>query len=249
VRLIGFSTGAVAYSDFRRALEVLSNEPVNCVELSALRLHEVEPLLSTVKSLDLRRYEYVSFHAPSKFPVEEERSLVERLSCLPPEWPIILHPDVIGDYALWRSLGPRLSIENMDRRKPVGRTVEELKPVFDKLPKATMCFDIGHARQCDKSMTEAYKLLKTFQSRLKQIHISEVNTASQHDPISYAAKLAFQEVASLISPDIPVIIESRVVPSEIRQEIHRAIEALPGLDPILASCKDLRGRNSAVLMH
>jgi hypothetical protein len=246
VRLIGFSTGAVAYSDFQKALQLLSNEPVNCVELSALRLHEVDPLLSAVKTLDLRRYNYVSFHAPSKFPVEEERSLVERLLCLPSEWPIILHPDVIGDFALWRSLGSRLAIENMDRRKPIGRTVEELKNIFDKLPKATMCFDIGHARQCDKSMTEAYKLLKTFQSRLKQIHISEVNTASQHDPISYAAKLAFQEVASLISSDIPIIVESRVAPHEISQEIHRAIEALPELTPVLASCRQFRGAGTSL---
>ena len=235
MRLIGFSTGAVAYSDFQRALDLLSSEPVNCVELSALRLHEVGPLLNSVKTLDLRRYKYVSFHAPSKFSAEEERPLVERLSCLPSEWPIILHPDVIRDFALWRPFGSRLAIENMDRRKPVGRTVEELRPIFDELPNATMCFDIGHARQCDTSMTEAYKLLKNFQSRLKQVHISEVNTSSQHDPISYAAKLAFQEVASLIPLGIPMIIESRVAQSEINQEILRATEALPEFGPVLTS--------------
>jgi hypothetical protein len=246
VRLIGFSTGAVAYSDFRRALELLANEPVNCIELSALRLHEVVPLLTSVKTLDLRRYKYVSFHAPSKFSAEEERPLVERLSCLPSEWPIILHPDVICDFALWRPFGSRLTIENMDRRKPVGRTVEELRTFFDELPNATMCFDIGHARQCDTSMTEAYKLLKTFQSKLKQIHISEVNTASQHDSISYGAKLAFQEVASLIPAGIPIIIESRVARSEIGHEIRRAAEALPEFVPTAASARRFRSTITAV---
>ncbi len=195
MRPIGFSTGAVAYSDFRRALELLAVEAVSCIELSALRLHEVVPLLNAITTLDLRPYKYVSFHAPSKFSSEEEPNLVEQLKCVPREWPIILHPDMIHNPGVWQQFGSQLAIENMDRRKPWGRTVEELTRTFDDLPEATMCFDIGRARQCDTSMTEAYRMLKKFQHRLKQIHISEVNTASQHDPISYAAKVAFQEVA------------------------------------------------------
>lgn len=246
MRLIGFSTGAIAYSDFRRALEMLSREPVSCVELSALRLYEVEPLLSAVRSLDLRRYKYVSFHAPSKFTAEEERLLVERLNCLPIDWPIILHPDTISDFALWLPFQSRLAIENMDRRKPIGRTVEELTLIFEKLPNATLCFDIGHARQCDTSMTEAYRILKCFRSRLKQIHISEVNTASQHDPISFAARLAFQEVASLVPPGVPIIIESRVSESEISREILRAAEALPEFDSVLTSVGSRNGSSWAV---
>lgn len=246
MRLIGFSTGAVAYSDFRFALELLQNEPVNCVELSALRLHEVEPLTTAICSLDLHRYKYVSFHAPSKYGPDEEQPLVERLRSLPSEWPIVLHPDVIRDFSLWRPFGSRLAIENMDRRKPVGRTVEELQEIFANLPDATMCFDIGHARQVDTSMTEAYRLLKHFQSRLKQIHISEVNTASQHDPISYAAKIDFQEVASLIPRDIPIIIESRVTQSEIGNEISRAAEAIPNFAGIMSEQR-LSRRASSVM--
>ncbi len=237
MRPIGFSTGAVAYSDFQRALELLAAESLNCVELSALRLHEVSPLLSAIKTLDLRRYGYVSFHAPSRFSVEEEPLLVEQLSCLPPEWPIILHPDTVRSPELWRKFGARLAIENMDRRKPCGRTVEELACAFDELPDASLCFDIGHARQCDPSMTEAYRILSKFGHKLKQVHVSEVNSSSQHDPISYAAKMAFLEVAHLLPSDIPVIIESRITEAEIGREIRRVTEALPEYDqiPLLAN--------------
>ena len=59
MRPIGFSTGALAYSDFNLALQLLKEEPISCVELSALRWSEVEPLLSALSSLDLRRYTYV----------------------------------------------------------------------------------------------------------------------------------------------------------------------------------------------
>jgi hypothetical protein len=230
VRPIGFSTGAVAYSDFQRALELMAVEPVNCIELSALRFHEVAPLLNAIETLDLHRYGYVSFHAPSSFTVEQEPFLVEQLKRVPQHWPIVLHPDTIHNWEAWRQFGSQLAVENMDRRKPWGRTVEELARTFSDLPDAAMCFDIGHARQCDTSMTEAYRILKAFQHRLKQIHVSEVNTASQHDPISYAAKIAFQEVACLIPSNIPVIIESRVTPQEINREICRISQALPEFD-------------------
>ena len=56
---------------------------------------------------------------------------------------------------MWRQLGDRVLVENMDKRKPVGRTVEELDLIFEQLPAAGMCFDIAHARQVDSSMTEA----------------------------------------------------------------------------------------------
>lgn len=228
MRPIGFSTGAIAYADFNRALELLRDEDVTCVELSALRFQEARPLLRATRELDLTRYSYVSFHAPSSFDPEEESALVNDLrEYLPPAWPIILHPDTIHNQSLWKPFRSQLAIENMDQRKLVGRTVEELTAVFDRLPEATFCFDIGHARQCDTSMTEAYKMLWAFQRRLKQVHVSEVNSSSQHDPVSYAAQISFREVSGLIPTRIPLIVESRVSSNDIRREIRRVHEALP----------------------
>ncbi|MFZ1010586.1 MAG: hypothetical protein WAN65_27350, partial [Candidatus Sulfotelmatobacter sp.] len=94
MRPIGFSTGAIAYADFNRALELLLGEAVTCVELSALRFQEARPLLRAIHELDLTRYSYVSFHAPSSFDPEQEKVLINGLQeYLPPSWPIILHPD------------------------------------------------------------------------------------------------------------------------------------------------------------
>jgi len=233
VRPIGFSTGAIAYADFKRALELLRGEAVTCVELSALRFQEADPLLRAIRDLDLTRYSYVSFHAPSSFDSEQEKVLVNELrEHLPPNWPIILHPDTIHDQKLWRHFRSQLAIENMDQRKLGGRTVEELAVLFDQLPEASFCFDIGHARQCDTSMTEAYRMLKAFQPRLIQVHVSEVNSSSQHDPVSYAAQISFREVSGLIPTTVPLIVESRVGSTEIGREIRRVHEALP--DPVPA---------------
>ncbi|HEY6255231.1 MAG TPA: hypothetical protein VIY51_05500, partial [Xanthobacteraceae bacterium] len=124
---------------------------------------------------------------------------------VPRGWPLVIHPDVIGDFGLWRELGDAVCIENMDKRKPIGRTAEELESVFRELPDATFCFDIGHARQVDLTMTEAYLILRGFAPKLRQVHISEVNSRSKHDALSYSSIVAFREVAQLIPEHVPVI--------------------------------------------
>jgi hypothetical protein len=227
MRNIGFSSGALAKGEFQDALRMLAPYDSPCLELSALRMAEVAPLVEALPTLDLARYAYLSFHAPGRFPQEEEEGLADLLfHQIDEAWPIIMHPDAIFDFAHWRRFGKRLAIENMDRRKPCGRNVEELKSIFAELPEASLCFDIGHARQYDSSMTEAFLILSTFAERLVQVHVSEVNSESQHDPISYGAKLAFQQVAELIPQEVPIIVESRVPENKIASEIESARKAL-----------------------
>ena len=120
----------------------------------------------------------------------------------------------------------RLLIENMDKRKPIGRTVDDLRELFAVRPSARFCFDVGHARQVDPSTTEAALLVRGFQDRLCEVHMSEVNTASRHDPISQNAVNAFNTVMSSIPEDIPIIIESLIDEgqSDVETEIRRANE-------------------------
>jgi hypothetical protein len=228
MRSIGFSTGALALSDFRLALEELQGQPVDSIELSALRYPELQPLLDALGTLPLASYRYKSIHAPSSFDGEQEAEIVDLLRRYAPRgWPIILHPDTVHDFSAWKGFGKQLAVENMDRRKPIGRTLEELNPIFEKLPDAMFCFDIGHARQCDTTMTEAYRILRAYSGRLCQIHVSEVNTASRHDPLSFAAIRAFSEVAALIPDHVPLILEARVTRDQIKAEIENAHKALP----------------------
>jgi hypothetical protein len=228
MREIGFSTGAIALSDFRKALRLMSECHLRAVELSALRLEEVIPLVHSLVSLDLSNYLYISFHAPSKYRKEDEEPLVRLLKELPSKWPIVVHPDAIFDYSLWATFGPQLAIENMDKRKPIGRTAAELASIFERLPNASMCFDIGHARQYDASMSEAYLILKTFGRRIVQLHVSEVDTSNRHHRVSFAAQIAFQQMSRWIPKNIPLILESRVEESQIPSEI-RMISQLFGL--------------------
>jgi hypothetical protein len=229
MRPIGFSTGAVAKGDFRRALDVMAPFRLPAVELSALRRHELPHLAAGAASLNLAGYSHISVHAPSHFPEADEPEVVSLLTGLADRgWLIVVHPDVIFRDVLWVHLGERLLIENSDRRKPVGRTADEIGCLFDRFTRARFCFDIGHARQVDPTMNEAQLMLQRYRRRLSQIHMSEVNFSSRHDPLSSAAVEASRRISHLIPQDTPVILESLIDrgQSTIQVEIRRALEAL-----------------------
>ena len=126
----------------------------------------------------------------------------------------------------WARFGDRLCLENMDKRKPIGQTAKDLAELFEELPNASLCFDIGHARQVDPTMSEASAILRRFRDRIGQLHVSEVNTESRHDRLSLESMLAFQKVCQLVPPDAPMILESRVDEAEINEEIQSALAAL-----------------------
>jgi hypothetical protein len=225
--IIGFSTGALARGDYRHALDMLADKDVNAVELSALRQEELEPLIEDLDNLNLQKFRYVAFHAPSSLEPSFEVStiaLLERVAAR--DWPIIVHPNAMHNYAAWAHFNDLLCIENMDKRKPIGQTAADLRKIFDVLPRASFCFDVGHARQVDPTMSEATAILQGCGDRLRQLHVSEVNTQSKHDPLSLESMLAFQRIAHLLPRVIPIIMESRVDESHISEELERAVESL-----------------------
>lgn len=227
MRPIGFSTGALTHGAFRDGLSMVARAGLPTVELSALRDHELAPLMEALPKLDLERFRYVSIHVPSKFKTLSEAEVARLLQpCIERRIPLVLHPDAIGDDACWRGFGSLLCIENMDKRKPIGRTVEELDGFFARFPDASFCFDVAHAYQVDSTMTEARAMLRRYGKRLKQIHISEIDSEGKHYAMSIATILASQRIAALIPEDIAIVIESQVPEAAISIEVESAQRAL-----------------------
>ncbi|HST58446.1 MAG TPA: hypothetical protein VLK84_07160 [Longimicrobium sp.] len=224
---IGYSTGALARSDVHGAFDLLAYRGTGAVELSALRVHELGPLLQAIPDLPLAPFPHISVHAPSAFTAAQEPEIAAAL--LPVAragWLVVVHPDTIHDPRPWRRFGAQLCIENMDVRKPVGRTVQELLPVFARLPRASFCFDVAHARQCDPTMGEAVRLLQAFGDRLAEVHVSELDAHSRHVRLSAAGIRACRQVAALIPSTVPAIIEAPVRPHEIEPELQASLRAL-----------------------
>src|SRR5436853_98628 len=99
---IGFSTGALAKGDFATGVEVQRQlARIDAVELSALRDYELPKLAGAVPNLDLDRFEYVSFHAPSRLQTLDEETAFNLLIGLPDAWPIVVHPELLQTVSLW----------------------------------------------------------------------------------------------------------------------------------------------------
>jgi len=226
MRPIGFSTGALAKGDFRHGIE-LQRSHATAMELSALREGELQALVDAFSELTFEGLAYVSFHAPSKLFAMGQADLVEQLAKLRGRVDgIVVHPEVIWDFPAWRPIQDLLLLENMDQRKPGGRTVNDLARYFTELPEMRFCLDLGHARQIDPTMLLAIKLLEAFGDRLAELHLSEVDADSNHVPLSTSAVQAFRRIARLIPPDVPAIIESVLQPEAICEEIEMARAAL-----------------------
>lgn len=228
MRPLGFSTGALAKGDFQRGLLLQRGNPrLRAIELSALRDHELPALVEAAGSLDLSGFEYVSVHAPSKLGFRSEHEVFEQLSALPPQWPIVVHPELLLTPPLWRSLGRRLCLENMDNRKTRGRTLAEMRELFEEYPEASFCLDVGHARQIDPTMAVALRMLLEFGDRLVQLHVSEVGPRGEHQHVAATTRWAFERISPRVPWRCPLIIESMVTAEAIDEEIMAVMLAFP----------------------
>ena len=109
----------------------------------------------------------------------------------------------------------------MDKRKEAGRTARELRRDFRELPEASMCLDLAHVRQVDPTLGIAREIIREYGEKIVQLHLSELDVKSHHEPLSMAAVWAIREIAHLL-PDCPVILESMVLPNGIDSELEMA---------------------------
>jgi hypothetical protein len=220
---IGFSTGALYKAEIAKGVAASRTLGLHVIELSALRIGELPNLVSFVESDSLAGFAHVSVHAPTDYPPEQERWVAGALLSIARSrgWVVVVHPDCIKDPSLWTPFQHLLGIENMDTRKSTGRTLEELGPIFNQFPSASLCFDIAHAYQVDTSMTEAFRILRAFRGRIVQLHVSEVTSSGKHARISNSAVRAYREVVHYLPHDVPVILETPVTRDEASREVRQ----------------------------
>ena len=109
--------------------------------------------------------------------------------------------------ALYRPLGRKLVLENMDARKEDGRSVDELAGWFAELPEAGFCFDIAHAWSIDETMAAGSELLDAFRSRLRHLHVSSLSRQLHHEPLTEEHEELFMPLLQRCL-DVPWILEA-----------------------------------------
>jgi hypothetical protein len=211
--MVGCSTGWMRElrGEWEELAERAALESWLAVELSALSLRELPGLIDFLAGVGGWPFEYTSVHAPSKgLEAIEDAELVSMLAELPP-WidAIVVHPDTMRDVRAFRRLGRTLVLENMDARKPSGRTAAELAPLWDVLPEAGLCFDIAHAKAVDPALVAGAEILARFGHRLRHVHLSSLDAGSHHVPLTEADEAQF---ATLLAQcrDVPWILEAEL---------------------------------------
>jgi hypothetical protein len=207
---VGASTGYMQSlrGDWKAQVEEAWRVSSFAIELSALSESELPSLAEYLHQTPSLPFRYISIHGPSKGRQIDEEQLVASLAQLSGSAAgIVMHPDTMDELALYRPLGHKLLLENMDSRKPDGRTPDELHRAFAELPEAGFCFDIAHAWSIDPSMAVAGELLDSFRARLRHVHLSSLSEDLHHVSLT-------DEDEDLFSPtlkrclDVPWIFEA-----------------------------------------
>jgi hypothetical protein len=208
--MVGCSTGYMHQEreDWEELVVEAAGVSGVATELSALSEPELPGLISYLRSDPMLPFRFISVHGPSKQRRLGEHELVELLTTLP-AWvdAIVMHPDMIEDPAVYRPLGRRLAIENMDVGKATGRDTQELAGLFQELPQAGLCFDIAHAKSVDPELGIGEELLSSFASRLRHVHISSLDEDLHHVPISNEDELRYAPLLAKCR-DVPWILEA-----------------------------------------
>jgi hypothetical protein len=179
-------------------------------ELAALSEDELPALEAFLAGRPELPFAYLSIHGPVKHLRMSEAEMVRRLVRLAPlADAIVVHPDAMDDPRAYRPLGSSLVLENMDARKPAGRTVEELAPFFAALPEAGLCLDVAHVLTVDPSMHEGERLLDAYAGRLRHLHVSSIDGECRHLPLSVEHEARFGDLLRRC-PDVPWILEARL---------------------------------------
>jgi len=178
------------------------------IELSALAEDEVDGLFNYASGdISLKSFDYLSVHGPAKGRKLPEQELVAKLRRFCPlADSIVMHPDTMYDFELYKVLGSSLVVENLDDRKTFGQSVDDLEHVFRQLPAAGFCLDLAHAKSVDPTMDLAHELAHTFKTRLRQVHLSSIGPDQHHCPLTESDWVLFQPVLKHCQ-DVPWIFE------------------------------------------
>lgn len=214
-QLLGFSTGAlegtsISINDRIKFCRDLGSRAIELGYVKEGRM-QAEPV-ETIDLGLLKDFAWVSFHAPGGAMVYDDGletklilDTIENLHKRRPLDLVVIHPDTVPDFAVFKNYTFPVGVENMDAAKRSYQRADSLRPILEKFPRFDFVLDINHVFGNDSSLQLAKDLFEAFQGRLKEVQMSGF-TELLHVPIFETKQEAFLKVAPI--NDYPIIIES-----------------------------------------
>jgi hypothetical protein len=208
--IIGFSSGCLYKTHDSldpKTINIFRAKGCNAIEIMIHKISDIEKF-QKLKPSDIKGFEYISIHAPiyKGEGIDEYISVlmaIEKLHTKIHFDSVVIHPDMFDDFSFLKKINLPFAIENMDNRKMTCRDVASLQNVFNKTD-ISMVLDVNHCFSNDTSMKLADDLVKAFTLRIKEIHLSGLDTF--HDPL-FKTKQDFI-IDAIPDADLPIIIES-----------------------------------------
>ena len=207
---VGCSTGYMVEDrgDWPALVSTCAATSLAAAELSALSEDELPGSANISGGAPALPFDYISVHAPSKSLRASEPQRVDMLIALPTRvGAVVVHPDTLQDLTNWARLGSRLVLENMDSRKPGGRTTQELSPIFEALPRPGLASISPAPKEIDPDLHEAHRLLDRFGDRLRHVHLSSLDADNHHVSLTPADEELFASTLERCG-DVPWILEA-----------------------------------------
>lgn len=212
MKIIGFNSGVLYHTCHpisKEMLEIIRNTGANAVELGYSTTDRSNQL-KNLEISDFQGFSYVSIHAPSNFNYGKNKETEETLNLIQESHKkfnfsvVVIHPNLVSDWNVFNNYDLPFAIENMDHRKKFGRTVEDIKKVFQNNKHLKFVLDLNHCYSNDKTLKLASDFYEKFQDRLCEIHIS--GFLEYHEPLFQTKQDKI--IKALPKKEVPIIIES-----------------------------------------
>ena len=174
-------------------------------------------------------FSHYSIHAPAYNYQNDDKSHTilkefQNLCKIFPIANIVVHPDTVVDRSIFRLYDDLpISIENMDERKKMWQTVEDIWKILEQNPNFWLTLDLQHCFVNDPSMKLADDFHKTFWNKIVQYHIAWYDPEYLHYPLFKTKQNNI--IQALQKKDIPIIIESTFdEKSDLKKEIEYILE-------------------------
>ena len=211
--ILGFSTGALYKTQIpqisREAVRLIKDLSCQALELGGQRKDRI-PALNDLKPADVADFSFLSLHTADDVIYGDNAETKEMLDAIQRAHDrlkfdnIIIHPDKIESWEIFQHYSLPLAIENMDHRKSMGRTIDDIEKILNFNQNFKLVLDLNHCYCNDKTMGLAQDFYQKFKDKIVQIHLS--GFIELHDPLYRSQQ---KEILDAV-PDknLPIIIES-----------------------------------------
>ncbi|MBD3361485.1 TIM barrel protein [Candidatus Woesearchaeota archaeon] len=159
----------------------------------------------------LKNLDYVTIHAPFKLVGKKynKKEIIEQLKIIAKLYKqvnaknVIIHPKDLPPPDILNKFNFKVSTENLVKKKKV--TIADLRKIFRRYPKIGLCLDVSHAYLWSKH--ETLKLIKAFEEKITQVHLSGTYRKKDHQSLRVVSKDFIFSIKPIFKLKVPIVIE------------------------------------------